>query len=157
MDRRRRRKCRNKWRNGGGDWARKRDHEMAEHRHRAGPVHAYGLEQLVREAVGLEQAHERQSRVQARDDDVGRQLVAVFQHHSLGLVGADSNACDLHLRADLDASGARRTGDRVRDRTGPAALQSPGAECAVDLSHVVMEQHVRRSRRSHAQKRPDDA
>ena len=64
-----------------------------------------------------------------------------------------TSACD----ADLDTRGARRARDRVGDRSGSAASKSPRAERAVDLAHVVMEEHVGGSRRSHAEERPDDA
>ena len=50
-----------------------------------------------------------------------------------------------------------RGGNRVRDRAGAAAGQSPRPERAVDLAHVVVEQDVRRARRTHAQERADDA
>ena len=46
--------------------------------------------------------------------------------------------------------------DGVRDRAGAAAREAPGAERAVDLAHVVVQQHVRRARRAHAQERADD-
>ena len=52
---------------------------------------------------------------------------------------------------------ARRRGDGVRDGAGAALRQSPGAEGAVDLAHVVVQQHVGRPRRSHAEERADDA
>ena len=51
---------------------------------------------------------------------------------------------------------ARRGGNRVRHRAGAAARQSPRSERAVDLAHVVVQQHVGRARRSHAEKRADD-
>ena len=63
---------------------------------------------------------------------------------------------DRRLGADLGARLPRRGGDRVRDRAGAAAREAPGAERAVDLAHVVVQQHVGRARRPHAEKRPDD-
>ncbi len=39
----------------------------------------------------------------------------------------------------------------------PPLRDAPGAERAVDLAHVVVQQHVRGAGRAHAQERPDDA
>ena len=61
------------------------------------------------------------------------------------------------LGADLDAGLARRVGDRVGDRARAAAREAPRAEGAVDLAHVVVQQHVGRARRAHAEERADDA
>ena len=58
---------------------------------------------------------------------------------------------------DLDAKRARGAGDRRRDTAGAVLREAPGAECAVDLAHVVMQQHVRRARRTRSQERADDA
>jgi hypothetical protein len=42
-------------------------------------------------------------------------------------------------------------------RAHPAASEAPGADRAVDVAHVVMQQHVRRTRRVHAHGGTDDA
>ena len=52
---------------------------------------------------------------------------------------------------------AGRVGDGVGDCSGAAAGESPGAECAVDFSHVVMQQNVGGSRRAHAEECADDS
>ncbi len=39
----------------------------------------------------------------------------------------------------------------------PPRAEPPRSERAVDLAHVVMQQHVRRAGRAHAEERPDDA
>ena len=115
------------------------------------------LDELVRQLARLDEAQEGQARIDAGRDDARADLVAVLQDDAVRLVAADEDSLDLRLRADLDTGGARRAGDRIRDRSGAAARQSPGAERAVDLAHVVMEQHVRRAGRPDAEKRPDDA
>ena len=61
------------------------------------------------------------------------------------------------LRLDLDSELARRIGDGVGDRAGAAAGKAPGAEGAVDLAHVVVQQHVGGARRAHAEEGADDA
>ena len=85
------------------------------------------------------------------------ELVAVGEHDAGGPAVLRQDARHRRLGADLGAGLARRGGDRIRDRAGAAARQPPRPERAVDLAHVVVEQHVRRARRAHAEKRPDDA
>ena len=53
--------------------------------------------------------------------------------------------------------GLERGGDRLRHRAHAAARESPRADRAVDVAHVVMQQHVGRARRVHAHGRADDA
>ena len=98
------------------------------------------------------------SRVDARSDDVRRRGRRRSPARRRRAAPSLTRICDTaRLRADLDAGLARRGRDRLRDGAGAAARQAPRAERAVDLAHVVVEQHVGGARRSHAEKRADDA
>ena len=54
------------------------------------------------------------------------------------------------LRAEGFGRAARR---RLLTPAGAALREAPGAEGAVDLTHVVVQQHVRGARRAHAEDR----
>ena len=51
----------------------------------------------------------------------------------------------------------RRRGNRRADRTITALGKAPGAEHAVELAHVVMQEHISGARRARAEQRADDA
>ena len=84
-------------------------------------------------------------------------LVAVLEHHARGPPVLRQNLRDRAPGANLRAEAPRRVADGVGDRAGPAARQAPGAEGAVDLAHVVVQQDVGGARRPHAEERADDA
>ena len=107
--------------------------------------------------LGADHLQERQVRVDARRHDVGGQVVAVLEHDADRGAVLDDDLRDRRLGADLDARLARGAGDRFGDRAGAAARQAPRAERAVDLAHVVVQQHVGGARRAHAEERADDA
>ena len=119
-------------------------------------VAAHALDEIGRQLALVHEFQERQVRIDARHDDVRRDLVAVLQDHAGGAAVLGEDAADRRFGANLDAVLARGGGNRVRHRAGAAAGQSPRSERAVDLAHVVVQQHVGRARRSHAEKRADD-
>ena len=61
------------------------------------------------------------------------------------------------LGPDLGPRFTRRRGDGLRNRAGAAAGNAPGAESAVDLAHVVVQEDVGGSRRTDALEGADDA
>ena len=72
-----------------------------------------------------------------------------------------SRLCDEDLRdrafSRISAPNARAAlRDRLGDRSGPALGEPPGAERAVDLAHVVVQQHVRRPGGPRTHERADD-
>ena len=52
--------------------------------------------------------------------------------------------------ADRAAAGLQRGRQRLGDRAHAATRKTPGANRAVDAAHVVMQQHIRRTRRARA-------
>src|SRR5439155_14663937 len=94
---------------------------------------------VVQELTGQigfgDELQEREARIDAREDHVGRELVTVGEHDARGFAVPDGDVRDRRVRPDLYAGLARRAGDRVRDRAGAAPRKAPGSEGAVDLTH----------------------
>ena len=57
---------------------------------------------------------------------------------------------------DLAAGGLERSTQRAADRTHAAAREAPGADRAVHVAHIVVQQHIGRARRVDAQPGADD-
>src|SRR3954469_16945071 len=64
---------------------------------------------------------------------------------------------DAGAGANLRAERLRGARDGIRDRASAALLEPPRAERAVDLPHVVVQQHVRAAWRPRSEKSADDA
>ena len=120
-------------------------------------VAVYVFQKFRGQRACLEKFRESQPGVDARRNDVGINLVAVGEHHAFGFAVLHDDLRDRGLGADFGAGFAGRIGDGVGNCSGAAAGKSPGAEGAVNFSHVVMQQNVSRSRRTHAEERSDDA
>ena len=113
--------------------------------------------EAVRQHRRIENPGEGQMGIQAGRHDARRDLLAVLEPHAHGAVAREQDLGDGRVGADLDPGLARSRGDGLGDGAGAAAGQPPRAELAVDLTHVVVQQHVGRARRAHAEKRADDA
>ena len=87
----------------------------------------------------------------------GAHLFTTGQGHPGGFAVAHNDLLDLGLFADFAAKGLQRTGDGIADPTHAAPGEAPGADVAVDLTHVVMQQHVGTSGRVWPKGRADDA
>src|ERR1700676_798003 len=59
--------------------------------------------------------------------------------------------------ANFDARFACRSGNGVGNRASSSTAESPGTKRSVNLTHVVMQQHVRRTRRANAEKCADNS
>ena len=108
------------------------------------------------ERPGLHEAEERPAGVHRREDVAGLDLLAVLEGHAGRPAVLDDDPRDRGLGPDLGTERPRGGGDRVRHAARPALRDAPGAERAVDLAHVVVEQDVGRARRSDALVCPDD-
>src|SRR5713101_8906798 len=120
-------------------------------------VAAHPFEKITGKLAGLQEFFKRKMRVDARGDHVGENFFAALQDHAAGAAVLDQNFRDGRFGADLRAGFARGVRDSVRNRPGAAAAEAPGAERAVDFSHVVMEENVRRAGRTDAKQCADDA
>src|SRR3989442_463985 len=67
------------------------------------------------------------------------------------------NLRNRRLGSEFHSRFPARLDNSVRNGSGPATGKAPGAECAVNLSHIVVEQHVGGPGGAHAQESPDDA
>ena len=110
------------------------------------------------EVALVEQVDERLARVERAHHDAGLDLLAAREH--------DAGRAAAHRLDVVDAAprcGSRRraTGRCSRSRTAtepvPPLRHAPGAERAVDLAHVVVQQHVGRAGRARPLERADDA
>ena len=115
------------------------------------------LDEVVRQLLAFDQLQERAARVEPGDDDRRGDLVAVLEDDAAHAAVLHEHALDRRVRANLGAERARRRRDGLADRARSALLKPPRSKRAVDLAHVVMQQHVRRAGRPRAEKRADDA
>src|SRR5208282_2539394 len=69
----------------------------------------------------------------------------------------DDDFGDGGLGTNLDPGFTGGVGDGIGNCTGASAGEAPGAECAVDFSHVVVEQDVGCAGRAHTQECADDS
>src|SRR4051812_29426083 len=97
------------------------------------PTHFF--EELRRQVCRLEEAQEREVRIDAGGNDVGEKFIAIRERDADGLAILYQDLRDRSFRADLDASLPRRVCNGVRDSSGAAARKSPRAERPVDLTH----------------------
>jgi hypothetical protein len=95
--------------------------------------------------------------------DAGRNNVRVnffagaFEHNAARDAVLDENFRDGSFFADFDSGFDGGCTDGVGDCSGAAAAKAPGAKCAIDFAHVVVEQDVGGAGRANAEKRADDA
>ena len=79
-----------------------------------------------------------------------RLLTTIFARYSLPLAQATpvtrlpltSTRCHVGVGDDLAAEGLERVAQRLGHRAHAAARETPGADRAVDVTHVVVQQHV---------------
>ncbi len=115
------------------------------------------FEKFCGQVALVDKLSERQPRIDARGNDVGVDFVAVGEHHAFGLAVFHNDLSDTGFSANLRAGFPGGIADRIGNCAGAAAGESPGAESAVDLTHVMMEQNVSRTRRADAEECADDA
>ena len=101
------------------------------------------FDEVVREVLAADVVQERGARVQARDDDLGGELLAVLQDDALGLAVADQDLAYFRAGADLGAVLAGGAGDRVGHGAHAALLEAPVAQVPVaDVTDRVVRHHV---------------
>ena len=101
----------------------------------------------------------RALRVGGRHHDPGAQLVAVLERDAASRGRPRTITLLPPARSVRISTPSARAGlrDRRADAAGAVLGEAPGAERAVDLAHVVMQQHVRGARRARPEERADDA
>ena len=127
------------------------------HRPAARAVAAHVLADLVREVLGADEVEHRRLRMRAGEHDRGRDRLAAVQRHAAHAAVAHVDRGHGRAGADDRAVRARAAGQRVRDRSHPAAHVAPRAADAVELPQLVVQQVVGRARRARAGPHADDA
>src|SRR2546426_2814813 len=105
-------------------------------------VTADAFEKIGREFAGFEKFFEGEVRVDAGRDDVGGELFAILKGDAASAAVLGENFAHGSFGADFNAGFAGSIGDGVGNSAGPAAAEAPGAEGAVNFTHVVMEENV---------------
>src|SRR6266542_7025338 len=84
-------------------------------------------------------------------------LVAVCKYNAIRRAILHQDLCNRCFRANLRTGLARRVADRIGDCASATARQPPRTKCAIDLSHVMVQQHVGCARRSYTEEGADDS
>ena len=105
-----------------------------------------------------DELEERAPRIGARDHGLRADLLAAFQHDAFARLPCEITTLSTGALQRISAPAAlRRRCDRGAHRAVAALGEPPGAEHAVELAHVVVQQHVRGAGRARAEQRADDA
>src|SRR5258707_6032207 len=115
------------------------------------------LQKFVGKLAFFNKANESISWIDAGRNQVGVDLVTVLENHTLRAIVLDDDPRNRRFGANFGTKFAGGVGNGVGDGAGPTASKAPRAERAVNLAHVVVEQNVSRSRRTHAEKRADNS
>src|SRR5258708_19911482 len=110
------------------------------------------FKKLVRELAFFNKTNESIARIDARGNQVGMDLVAVLKHHTLRAVVLDDDPRNRRFRANLRAKRAGSIANGIGHGSGTAASKAPRAECAVNLSHVLLHHTLPCSPRAHPHK-----
>jgi hypothetical protein len=118
-----------------------------------------GLDEIIGEIFRVDELQEGPLGIGRREDDFGIEFLAALERDTRA---ARPRTLDDDLRnrtidPDLGPQRSCRVGDGAADPAGAALGETPGAEGAVDLAHVVMQQHVSRPRRARTEEGADDA
>src|SRR6266511_4369773 len=114
-------------------------------------------DELRGQLIGLEQLEEGSAWIEARHDNSRRQLVTVFQHDASGPAVTHEDLRNTGIAPDLSPERAGGGRDGFAHRARAPFRKPPGSEHAVQLAHVMMQEHVRGPWRPWTQERADDA
>jgi len=81
-------------------------------------------------------------RIEIRDHNIGVILIAILQGDTNCPAIPDQDTIDIRIAENLSAKGLIRLRKRTGDGTHTAAGESPGADIAVNVSHVMMQEHI---------------
>src|ERR1700730_17039080 len=96
-------------------------------------------------------------RIDTRGDDAGGNFFAGFEGHAGGSPVFDENLVDRGLRADFHPEFTSGCSNGIADGPGAPTAEAPGAEGAVDFTHVVMQENVSGAGRADAEEGADDS
>ena len=104
----------------------------------------------------LHELEEGAFRIRSRHDDFRVELIAILEDDAHRPSAFDLDLLHTRTDPDLDSKRLRRVVDRAADPARTILGKPPGAEGPVDLTHVMVQQHIRRPRRARTQERADD-
>src|SRR6266851_1902698 len=96
------------------------------------------LEKVAGKMLSFDEPCEGKPRVDAGRNYISVDLIAGSENHTFCLTAFDDDIRDAGLGANLDARLASCVGNGVRNGPSPSTRKAPGAERAINLSHVVM-------------------
>jgi hypothetical protein len=99
------------------------------------PINVF--DEVIGQMLFTDHPYECQARVKARGDDIGEDLIAIFEGYAFGLAAGHENL--RHWRGRI--STLRRAAINSNAPVPPRA--NPRPERAVDLAHIVVKQNVR--------------
>src|SRR3989442_13880855 len=105
-------------------------------------VAADAFEEIAGQFAGFEKFFEGEVRIDAGGNDVSGELFTILKGDAASAAVLDEDFADRRFGADFNAGFAGSIGDGVGNSAGPAAAETPGAEGAVNFTHVVMEENV---------------
>src|SRR6185436_6348537 len=113
-------------------------------------------DEVRRQVLFSHHLEKRAPRIRIGDDTSRADLFAVLQHDASSATAFDEDLRNRCLGADLRTEGPRRAGDCLAQRAVAAFRETPGAEYAIELAHVVMQQNERGAGRARSGERADD-
>src|SRR5262249_49556996 len=117
----------------------------------------YTFNEVGRQVFASDHFHERQPGINTRRNDVCANLVSVLKGDASGLSVFNNDFGNWAFRSDLGSGFASGIRNSIRNGACSAAHKAPRAKGAVDLAHVMVQQNVRSSGRTHAKKRADNS
>src|SRR5690606_24895025 len=112
--------------------------------------------ELGQQVLLADETEERAAWIAVGDDHLCLDLVAVLEDDARGAAVLDEDPRHRRIGPDLGTVGFGRLGACETNATRTAFGEAPATEGAIDLAHVVMEQHVGGAGRAHAEIGADD-
>ncbi|MNT74383.1 hypothetical protein D3C72_2131970 [compost metagenome] len=107
---------------------------------------AHAVDEALRQSALVDELQEGPLDVGIGDDELAEDLFTIGQYRACRLAAMGHDLRDIRARADCAARCLEGGGERRRHCAHAAAGIAPGADRSVDLAHVVMQEHIGRSR-----------
>src|SRR6185437_9355344 len=115
------------------------------------------VQEITRKLIAFDKVQKRESWIDAGGNHFRVDLIPIRQRHANRAAILHNDLRDGGFFSNFHAGFDRGFCNRIRDSPGAAAGKPPGPERAVDLSHVVVKQYIRRTWGANPQKSPDDS
>ena len=115
------------------------------------------LNHVIGQIFGVGNIKEGALGVEVRNHNIGVVFGTVLQSHALGLTVTHNNFIDVGVTNDLAPVRQKGLGQGIGYSTHTAPGKTPGANVAINIAHVMVQQYISRTRRVHSQRRTDNA